>query len=276
MPAICAAASGLRQDSARGNRHRERQGRSGQRSSHGSIHQHDAARQRDHHRSGHGAAGLRQRPRHHRGELLTVMFPRQVPVRLVAGSVGSVGSSSPQPAVRIAASNSTPWMASHKDSNSSLYAAVRAACKPMRAALRLRGSARRVGSTMSALEEGRMRSEIVREMLAEFLGTFVLIVFGVGVVAQTVLSAGSRRVAAVDQHRLGARRDDGLLRGRRRDRRAPQPGRHARARGASPFSVAQGRAVRGRADGRRVRRVGGGVRHLPRGARLPSTAACVR
>ena len=28
----------------------------------------------------------------------------------------------------------------------------------------------------------------VREMLAEFLGTFVLIVFGVGVVAQVVLS----------------------------------------------------------------------------------------
>src|SRR5262245_9335842 len=47
---------------------------------------------------------------------------------------------------------------------------------------------------MCALEEvvgGRMRSEIVREMLAEFLGTFVLIVFGVGVVAQTVLSGGS-------------------------------------------------------------------------------------
>jgi MIP family channel proteins len=33
-----------------------------------------------------------------------------------------------------------------------------------------------------------MRSSIVREVLAEFLGTFVLIVFGVGVVAQTVLS----------------------------------------------------------------------------------------
>ena len=42
----------------------------------------------------------------------------------------------------------------HKTPNSSLYAAVRAVCKPMRVALRLRGSARRVGSTMSALEEG--------------------------------------------------------------------------------------------------------------------------
>src|SRR4051795_1901708 len=31
---------------------------------------------------------------------------------------------------------------------------------------------------------------VVREMLAEFLGTFVLIVFGVGVVAQFVLSKG--------------------------------------------------------------------------------------
>ena len=33
-----------------------------------------------------------------------------------------------------------------------------------------------------------MSRELVREMLAEFLGTFVLIVFGVGVVAQVVLS----------------------------------------------------------------------------------------
>jgi MIP family channel proteins len=32
---------------------------------------------------------------------------------------------------------------------------------------------------------------ILREMLAEFLGTFVLIVFGIGVVAQTVLSKGA-------------------------------------------------------------------------------------
>ena len=36
-----------------------------------------------------------------------------------------------------------------------------------------------------------MDRNISREMLAEFLGTFVLIVFGVGVVAQTVLSKGS-------------------------------------------------------------------------------------
>jgi MIP family channel proteins len=36
-----------------------------------------------------------------------------------------------------------------------------------------------------------MSKGVVREMLAEFLGTFVLIVFGVGVVAQTVLSKGS-------------------------------------------------------------------------------------
>src|SRR6267143_1759115 len=36
-----------------------------------------------------------------------------------------------------------------------------------------------------------MSRELLREMLAEFLGTFVLIVFGVGVVAQFVLSKGS-------------------------------------------------------------------------------------
>ena len=36
-----------------------------------------------------------------------------------------------------------------------------------------------------------MPRAVVREMLAEFLGTFVLIVFGVGVVAQVVLSRGS-------------------------------------------------------------------------------------
>lgn len=36
-----------------------------------------------------------------------------------------------------------------------------------------------------------MRRSLAREMLAEFLGTFVLIVFGVGVVAQTVLSKGT-------------------------------------------------------------------------------------
>src|SRR5262245_35052797 len=36
-----------------------------------------------------------------------------------------------------------------------------------------------------------MTRRLYREMLAEFLGTFVLIVFGVGVVAQTVLSKGT-------------------------------------------------------------------------------------
>src|SRR3954454_16736002 len=36
-----------------------------------------------------------------------------------------------------------------------------------------------------------MSRGVGREMLAEFVGTFVLIVFGVGVVAQTVLSKGA-------------------------------------------------------------------------------------
>jgi MIP family channel proteins len=42
-----------------------------------------------------------------------------------------------------------------------------------------------------AFEEVLMAKGIGRELLAEFLGTFVLIVFGVGVVAQTVLSKGA-------------------------------------------------------------------------------------
>src|SRR5580765_8981803 len=36
-----------------------------------------------------------------------------------------------------------------------------------------------------------MSRSLTREILAEFLGTFVLIVFGIGVVAQTVLSKGT-------------------------------------------------------------------------------------
>src|SRR3954465_1096971 len=45
--------------------------------------------------------------------------------------------------------------------------------------------------TRFTIEEARMSRAVIREMLAEFLGTFVLIVFGVGVVAQTVLSKGA-------------------------------------------------------------------------------------
>lgn len=40
-----------------------------------------------------------------------------------------------------------------------------------------------------------MSAHMRRELLAEFLGTFVLIVFGVGVVAQTVLSGGAAGTA---------------------------------------------------------------------------------
>ena len=107
---------------------------------------------------------------------------------------------------------------------------------------------------------------VLREMLAEFLGTFILIVFGVGVVAQVVLSKGTAGTLPVDQHRVGAGGDDGVLRVGGRDRRAPEPGGDAGARRAPEVSVEQGAAVLARAARRRVRRVGGRLRHLSRGA----------
>ena len=64
-----------------------------------------------------------------------------------------------------------------------------------------------------------MAKGLGRELLAEFLGTFVLIVFGVGVVAQTVLSKGTAGTT-LSINLVGACGRDGLLRVRRRDRRA--------------------------------------------------------
>ena len=58
---------------------------------------------------------------------------------------------------------------------------------------------------------------------AEFLGTFILIVFGVGVVAQVTFSGGSQSGPG-DQYRVGARGDGRRVRGGRRLRRAPQSG----------------------------------------------------
>ena len=47
-----------------------------------------------------------------------------------------------------------------------------------------------------SLYNAPMQKGLLRELLAEFFGTFVLIVFGVGVVAQVVLSKqhGGRRI----------------------------------------------------------------------------------
>ena len=44
----------------------------------------------------------------------------------------------------------------------------------------------------SGIQRVRVTNGIVREFLAEFLGTFVLILFGNAVVAQVVLSEGSK------------------------------------------------------------------------------------
>ena len=52
----------------------------------------------------------------------------------------------------------------------------------------------------------------LREVLAEFLGTFVLILFGAGVVAQFIVSKQAQRQLPGDQSRLGPRRRHGLLR----------------------------------------------------------------
>lgn len=46
-------------------------------------------------------------------------------------------------------------------------------------------------TTAIATQKGRFASPLVREVAAEFLGTFTLIMFGCGVVAQFVLSGGS-------------------------------------------------------------------------------------
>ena len=48
-----------------------------------------------------------------------------------------------------------------------------------------------------------MQRSTVRELMAEFLGTFVLIVFGCGSVAQVLLSGQRQWRVPVDQHRLG-------------------------------------------------------------------------
>lgn len=46
--------------------------------------------------------------------------------------------------------------------------------------------------TAGMIQNARITNVVVREFLAEFLGTFVLILFGDGVVAQVVLSNGTK------------------------------------------------------------------------------------
>ena len=114
-----------------------------------------------------------------------------------------------------------------------------------------------------------------REAAGEFFGTFILIAFGVGVVAQTVSQQGRQRLVPGDQHRLGAGRDARHLHRRRRVGRALESGGDGRARRAPRLPVEQGAAVH------RWRRSAGafaasarGVCHLSRGVRRRLTAAC--
>ena len=107
---------------------------------------------------------------------------------------------------------------------------------------------------------------IGREVLAEFLGTFVLIVFGVGVVAQTVLSKGSAGTPLSINIAWGLAVTMGCYVS------AGVTGAHLNP--AVTLALAVHRRfpwnkvvpyIAG-ADCRRVRRVGGGLRHLSRGA----------
>ncbi len=106
----------------------------------------------------------------------------------------------------------------------------------------------------------------LREMLAEFFGTFVLILFGAGVVAQFIISKQAQRQLPRDQPRVGPRRRDGLLRVDGRVRRAPEPRRHAGRGGAPRVPVEEGRAVRDRPDRRGLCRGGRCLPDLSRGA----------
>ena len=101
------------------------------------------------------------------------------------------------------------------------------------------------------------------ELMAEFLGTFVILAFGDGVVAMTVAalpgsgrtgdadheSRGRRRLAA-DRVRVGVGRRVRHMGGGRRQRGAPQPRRHAGFRRPAQVPLAEGRAVLGRPGGR--------------------------
>ena len=81
-----------------------------------------------------------------------------------------------------------------------------------------------------------------RELLAEFLGTFVLIVFGVGVVAQIVLSRQAAGTPLSINIAWGLAVTMGCYVSAGVTRRAPQSGGDAGARRPSPVSVEQGPA----------------------------------
>ena len=89
------------------------------------------------------------------------------------------------------------------------------------------------------------------ELAAEFAGTLILILFGVGRRGP----GGRRRHRRPRQHRLGLgpRRHPGRLRRRPDQRRPPQPRGDRRARRLQGLLLAQGAAVRAGADRRRVR-----------------------
>ena len=105
---------------------------------------------------------------------------------------------------------------------------------------------------------------VSREMATEFLGTFILIVFGVGVVAQVTFSGGNQGLT--NQHRVGACGDGGGVHGDRRLGGALESGDHTRCGRAARVSLEQGRTVHGGAVCWRLRGITRRLHHLLRSA----------
>ncbi len=116
----------------------------------------------------------------------------------------------------------------------------------------------------------RLRSRgLMGELASEFAGTFILILFGVGVVAQVVAAGIGNHDSIAWAWGLGVVARRVCL--RQAQRRPHQPGRHGCSRCVPRFSVAQGRPVRVGADRRRVRGRPSGALGLHRGSREVST-----
>ncbi len=118
-----------------------------------------------------------------------------------------------------------------------------------------------------------MSRDLVREVAAEFLGTAVLIAFGVGVVAQVVLSAGANGSYLAINLGWGLAVTLGVLVAGGVSGAHLNPAVTVALAVHRGSAVGQGAVLRGRAGGRGVRRRGAGLCDLSRGHSPRSTAA---